>query len=461
VRRFRRVKCDEEKPFCERCLKFGVDCEGYETQGRLNACIETSPRKIISKTRHHQAFLLSSLGRLPFTAVFHDNREYSYFQYFQQEAALDISSHFDESLFNHVIIQSSWKEPSLCQLIASVGALYKAETPKSLNRPKSETDPHRQYAFQQYGRALKLIQTRISADQYPDTTRVALIASLLIYCFENLYGDLDSALGHLEDALKLMQKQLARAGRRYKHSINSAPTPHLDDDLVAAFFRLDSGLLSRDNISNAKNIGSRLGMRHLEDICEIPKIFLSISEARNYLESIQFPTIPSLANDLVQTNELPLFKDIDMTAKNLYTTLSSQLCQWNVAFAPLYCETLTTKGKKDFISAATLRVRALSTELALQRVCARDPLSLHVLNIVSREIVDLSRLVARDRGFLKSFVWDCGIVPGLSIVIAACIETSIREEALQVLKDIVPRREGAWDSLTAVKFGEYCLQMSR
>jgi hypothetical protein len=455
--RIRRVKCDEGKPFCARCLKFGADCEGYEVWGRVDA---PSPKKIIPQTSHHQAFLLSSLGRLPFTAVFQDNREYSYFLYFQQEAALDISSYFDQSLFNHVIIQSSWNEPSLRQLVASLGALYKAASPKALNLPNEETAPHRQYAFQQYGRALKSIQARISADQYRETTRVALIASLLIYCFENLYGDLDSALRHIESALRLMQKQLARANRRYKHSKNSSPTPNLDDDLVAAFFRLDSGLLSRDDICEAESIGSRLGMKYLEDICEIPERFNTISEARNYLENIQFPAIPSLANDLVQTNEPPLPRNIDEKARDIYTTMYSQLRQWNVAFAPLYAETLTSKGKKDFIAAATLRARALSTELASQRVCAKDPSTLYFLNVESREIVDLSKLVATDPSFLKSFVWDCGIVPGLSIVIAACIDTSIRKEALQVLKDIVPRREGAWDSLTAVKFGERCLRMS-
>jgi hypothetical protein len=102
-----------------------------------------------------QAFLLPSLGKFPFTAVFQDNREYSYFLYFQEEAALDISSHFDQSLFNHVIIQSSWNEPSLCQLVASLGALYKTGSPKALDLSREETDLHRQYAVQQYGRSKK------------------------------------------------------------------------------------------------------------------------------------------------------------------------------------------------------------------------------------------------------------------------------------------------------------------
>jgi hypothetical protein len=164
----------------------------------------------------------NTLSPLSFRII--ENTRTSY--YFQEEAAPNISSYFDRSLFNHVIIQSSWNEPSLCQLVASLGALYKAGSPKKTNLPKEETDPHRQYAFQKYGRALKSIQARISADQYRDATRVALIALLLLYCFESLYEDIDSARNHIESALQLMKTQLVRARRRYEHSNNSSPTPN-------------------------------------------------------------------------------------------------------------------------------------------------------------------------------------------------------------------------------------------
>jgi hypothetical protein len=400
------------------------------------------------------------LGKHPFTAVFEDNREYSYFLYFQEEAALDISGPFDRGLWNHVILQASWNEPSLSGLVASLGALYKAGSSKAVTLSKEETDPHQQYAFQQYGRALKNVQARISDNQRRETMRIALIASLLIYCFENLYGELDTALGHLEGALRLMHKHLKHASRLHKHSENTSPTSTLDGDLVAAFFRLDSGLLSRDHICDAEDTGSRLGMNYLEDLCEIPERFTTISEARSCLEHIQFPTIPSLSRDLLlSVSESPLPINIDRNTRDMYTTLSSQLRRWNVAFAPLYAEALTENGKKNFVAAAMLRVRALSTELASKRVCAEELSSSDLFNPESREIVDLSKLVAADPSFRKSFVWDCGIVPGLSILIAACLDMSIRKEALQVLKKIVPRREGTWDSLTAVQFGERCLQM--
>jgi hypothetical protein len=30
--RRRYVKCDESKPACKKCLKFGVECDGYESK---------------------------------------------------------------------------------------------------------------------------------------------------------------------------------------------------------------------------------------------------------------------------------------------------------------------------------------------------------------------------------------------------------------------------------------------
>ena len=425
---------------------------------RKAAPTRSSLKELLPQTSHHQAFLLTPQGKSPYTAIVHDDREYSYFLYFQEEAAPNISGSFDRDLWNHVIIQASWKEPSLSGLVASLGALYKARN-STMTLSEGKTEPHEQYAFQNYGRALRELQVRISANPYRDTTRIALIASLLIYCFENIYGEIDSALGHLEGAFRLMQKQLKNASRPYKHSDNVSPISSLDDDLVGAFFRLDSGVLSRDHICEAEHIGSRLGIKYLEDNCDVPEIFATISEARNYLEHIQFPNIPTLSRDLLsRLNTLPL-SSIDEKARCMYKIMCFHLRRWDVAFTPLYEKALTQNSKETFAAAAILRVRARSTELASKRVCAQDLSPPDLFIAESREIVNLSKLVASDPSFRKSFVWDCGIVPGLSIVVAACLDMSIQKEALEVLKQIVPRREGAWDSLTAVKFGERFLRM--
>jgi hypothetical protein len=78
---------------------------------------------------------------------------------------------------------------------------------------------------------------------------------------------------------------------------------------------------------------------------------------------------------------------------------------------------------------------------------------------ISRKIIDLSKLVAADPSFRKTFVFDCGIVPRLFIVVCICLDMNVRREALQVLREIVPRREGVWDSLALVRVGERALQI--
>lgn len=411
---------------------------------------------------------MPSLGSLPFTSFFQDNREYSYFLYFQEESASDISEPFDGRLWNSVILQASWNEPSLCRLVAAIGALNKANGLGASNLSEDEMGSHQQYALRQYGRALKGIQAMVSTNQHGGTTRIALIASLLIYCFENLYGELDSAIAHLESALQLMHKQLAHSSRRYRHSQNKSPTVALEDDLVAAFVRLDNGLLSRIEKSKTENVGSGfarpsiLRIDYPEDICDVPDRFGTIFEARNYLEHFQFRALPRLSYDFaLQMKGEPSSGTIDEKSRDMYTMMSAQLHQWGVAFAPIYAETLKLNGNKNFVAAATLRIRALSTDLAARRVLERGMSSPDLLIPESREIVGLSKWVVADPGFIKSFVWDCGIIPGLSIVIGACLNIGVQEEALQVLKQTVPRREGVWDSFTAVKNGEKWLQLQR
>lgn len=109
--RIRRVKCDEGRPFCARCEKFGVDCDGYELQPRerTNSPATWRLRSIAPQTSRCQKSYLPTLEIFPFNTVFRDNREYSYFLYFQEEAKIGMAGHFDESLFNQVIIPTCCK----------------------------------------------------------------------------------------------------------------------------------------------------------------------------------------------------------------------------------------------------------------------------------------------------------------------------------------------------------------
>ena len=445
-----------------RCLKFGADCEGYGQIPKSNRRLTL--RDILPRASHCPALLAPSRTELPLTTSFQDEREYKYFLHFQEEAALELSGPFDTSLWNHVILQACQDEPFLRRLTASIGALNKATRIRALNCCDEEANSHYQYALQKYGRALRGIQESISAAQTRDSTRIALITSLLVYCFENLHGDLELAITHMRSALQLMHKQLSHTKRHYRHIQNISPTPALEDVLVASFVRVDNALLSNTSNPSAKKIGSCivrpsiLDINYSEDIYNIPYRFNTITEARNYLENFQFRALPSLAHEFgVQIYNSP--ESVNDTARDMYTTMSSQLRQWRAAFAPLYAESYTSAGSRNSIAAIMLRVQALSTDLAAKRICARGMSSSDPFISESREIIDLSKLVAADPSFRKTFVFDCGIVPGLFIVVFTCLDMSMRKEALDVLRQIVPRREGVWDSSTLVRQGEMALQI--
>jgi hypothetical protein len=120
-----------------------------------------------------------------------------------------------------------------------------------------------------------------------------------------------------------------------------SPTPALEDELVAAFVHVDNTLLSRTDNSSTKTTGlctvkpGILDINYSEDIYNISYKFKNIAEARNYLEYFQFRALPSLSHKFgVQINNSP--KAVNEIARDIYTTMSTQLHQWRGAFAPLY-----------------------------------------------------------------------------------------------------------------------------
>jgi hypothetical protein len=449
-----------------RCLKFGVDCDGYDNNYKgSNPSRQAPVRELIARTNNGVPLLAPSRMELPFATFFQDGTEYMYFLNYQEEASLELSGPFDASLWNRVVLQACQNEPCLCRLTAAIGALSRASRLRILGSYQDEAFSHEKYALREYGRALKSIQGMISDPNRRDTARIALIASLLIFCFENLLGDFDLAIMHMESALHLMNKQLLQAaGRRYNHFKNASPTPSLEDDLVTAFVRMDSALLSRTDNSSTRRMGSDivrtpiLDINYSADVYNVPHRFRTINEARSYLEHIQFRALPSLAHEFgVQISDNP--DTINTFALDLCKSHSQQFDQWRAAFAPLYAEACKSRKGKDFVAAATLRVSGLATEITAQRMVIRGRDASGLYEYEACEIINLSRLVIGDPSFRKGFVFDCGIVPGLFIVVVICENLEIRKEALQVLKSTVPRREGVWDSVTLVNVAEQVLQM--
>jgi hypothetical protein len=86
--RLRRVKCDEGKPSCRRCIKFGVECQGYPLASKS----ETPSRAIIPKKfLQPLPWAVRPLNSGP---SFDSEQELRYFRIFCNETARQIAGPF-------------------------------------------------------------------------------------------------------------------------------------------------------------------------------------------------------------------------------------------------------------------------------------------------------------------------------------------------------------------------------
>ena len=77
--------------------------------------------------------------------------------------------------------------------------------------------------------------------------------------------------------------------------------------------------------------------------------------------------------------------------------------------------------------------------------------------ICANTIVALSRRLVEHPNFVKGFVFDIGIIPALVIILMLCPDRWLKRETNSILRDMIPRREGVWDSRIVAQAGERIL----
>lgn len=186
--------------------------------------------------------------------------------------------------------------------------------------------------------------------------------------------------------------------------------------------------------------------------------------------------------------------------------LSDRFVQWHDAFSPLLNFAMTPEGDSLFVAAAIMHIQALSADLlltgyfapsynrtrsssfssrqsspsALRLSSAAELQTLSLIvppggNSLRRSaswhsspapasevdvfptvhaILDFSRRLLQHRGFSRGFVFDLGIIPSLVTLMTSCPDYNLRREAIRILREMEPRREGVWDSRVCADAGE-------
>ncbi|KAF8852356.1 hypothetical protein BDZ45DRAFT_600033, partial [Acephala macrosclerotiorum] len=125
--RKRRVKCDEERPSCMRCIKTKFTCGGYvePQQDKKNSLGRRSPKP--KTPLPTQATAISPRSMAPSSIFLGETEtENRYFRYFQQMATIGLDGTCGWYLWNRLIPRHIHQEPFVRHAIIAVGALSKA-----------------------------------------------------------------------------------------------------------------------------------------------------------------------------------------------------------------------------------------------------------------------------------------------------------------------------------------------
>ncbi|CZR54913.1 uncharacterized protein PAC_04798 [Phialocephala subalpina] len=440
--KIRRVKCGEERPCCAKCQRFGIACDGYEKPAPPSRAAVTKP--LLPRTVYELPLCI-----LPTSAPFKSELEHQYFLHFRDEVTFNLSGPVPTKMWNYVILQATHNTTALRDLTVSIAALTKAKACPEL------ASWHRTFAIRQYGKALTELRQAINRSD-DSAVRISLIASLLIFCFENIHGDYEQAVVQLRTALQMMRRRLATVARPYSRIRTICTIPGLEDDILDIFVRLDNTIMSRvGKPTDCRD--SILAINYLDEAFHMPKVFQDVVQAKNYLEHVQYKTMPYLSHmpDVFMYGDQYNYRP----PKHAFDEIEMHLRDWARAFKPLL-EDAERRGGTDFIAAGTLRVLALATDLAVQRVFLGAAGSTHpeLFAPEAMEVVALSRKIVSNRSFKKTFVFDCGIVPTLFVVVTNCWKRSLREEAIEVLESCGERMEVTWNAAAVAQIGRQILQ---
>jgi hypothetical protein len=493
--RKRRVKCDEGRPECTRCLKAGMRCADYFLD------VSARPKLGFLATRsllpREDVMSGLSLAR-PSSLLLNENEiERRYFQHFQDQTTSGFSMNFDNSLWNRLILQTSRHEPFVRHAVVAIGAISKSiQIDPSLDRAYEQigntkhqnemANLHRKFALLEYSKSLKEMKDIISnADFSP---RQALLASLLSFCFENFLGNRPVAMYHAQAGHQILQTWMSEHPHGISHNEGIlSPAPHVvEDDLVHAFAQLDLQIIT---IADARGHKVHDSLKHLGDntIANMPATFKDINEARVYWDIVmtrsyhflltawEMSRSEDLARPFMTTSPSHTF--ITNSSKTLHSTpniitdelleqqkgYAAEVSRWHYAFHPIWMRLSKTTRNKELLEATMVLINCIALKIMVAAVAFPDQISYdefmpffeQIVDLIETHVTTVFEKTAKplDGGFLL----DLGITCPLGLVVMRCRDRVIRRKAIAILRSWF--NEGPTDPVMISKVGTFMMEI--
>ncbi|CAM1501319.1 Fc.00g104810.m01.CDS01 [Cosmosporella sp. VM-42] len=449
VTRARKVKCDEGRPACRRCVSTGRVCEGDSS---LSSRSPTPPRV------------------LPTLAISIDEKGKGYFEWFKCRTVPKIPGSFHSSFWNTLLIQASHSEPAVLHAVLALSSVHRRGTTNDDGReiPHTISAEQEQMTLKHYVKAVNLLQTHCS-NRDRASSRVALISCVVFVCLELLRGHFATAQTHLLNGLKILGETELLFNKndgilRFKPSLGST-----DEWIVEAFTRLH---LQVELFKHTYDHPSLI----LQVAWPEPPIikFRSVNEAWQHMERLlnRVFFLTKLARQQKRVDsESPEALGSAFALLEHQQRIRTELVRWPDMFEQL----MPPKGQRDddeekcyhLLSSFHTMVTIIA-ETCLQPddemvFDSHTDMFASLINQLAKLRISTStvypiRYLPRQLADMTRSIIDMGWVPPLYFIAVKCRVHRIRLQAVRLL-ETTSHREGLWDARMAACVARKVLEL--
>jgi hypothetical protein len=439
LHRIHGIKCDKQRPACQRCFSTGRRCDGYD---------------------HY------SLNR-PFTQSSSDVEERRLFHLFRTFTSNQFSGDFESSFWSRIMLPACHVNSSLRHAAIALASLHEDFiVGKEMANSQQSTLDISSYALRQYTKAIK--GTRMFLNDKARSIIVTLMSCVLFFCFESLRGQLASSVIHLRSGLDILRLFYLQADGL---SIDSKTV--IKDDILSVFARL--GFQANYFVDRTHPINQLLVVRQLQSLSTHRLRWMStLEEARAglyaCLNGIMFSDhakdpisdVNSFCTQYHMTRcaQLILFGDRSAQFVKGRERALSALEEWLTSFKEFVRAQEGFMDSKDIKGSTLLKLHHLVAVLMLTTACGcpKEKTDFESAMRSFKQLLEWPKFLLMGNQSIMTAVTpalspDVGIIAPMFFVASKCTGSTLRVEAKEILAS-GPHREGIWDESVAVKIIE-------
>lgn len=449
--RIRKVKCDEARPSCNRCIATGRECEGY-------GIWDEGGNRFGERQSVARRFMSQPAPILPTISILQTSMEEKVsLEWFQLRTATKLPASFVSNFWNMLLVQASVEEPAVLHAVLALSSVHKSGVLNIKGQiENNSTGNEEQVTLKHYLKAINHLQPHfLSKDR--KSCRIALITCAVFVCLEFLRGHFETAQIHLRNGLKVLgeiQTPPLEGGKGFLHK--GFCRESTDDWILETFSRLSLQV----ELFRPGYLGSRLPFGRA--VQETPiLVFGSLNDAWRELEGLLSKILH--LTDKARQQDGSFQNQTEMLARQ--KAIQSALMQWNIPYENFLADHIEHRSSEE--ERAYQMIRTYNTMAAIMCSTALHPFPTMIFDQhADKFLILISQLdklwkssipitipdelmqnrARRIRNLdMSSSIIDLGWLPPLFYTATKCRIRKVRRRAVHLM-ECLAHREGIWDS---------------